>query len=76
MASYKGHSLADSQLMNYEPRWIKYAQFPSAAGLIPNAPYIPFAIDDVVMINGTPESSSAVGKAAPVTDSVNTTGRA
>lgn len=76
MASYKGHSLTDSQLINYELREIKYAQLPSEAGLMPNAPYIPFAIDDVVMINGTPESSSAVGKAAPVTDSVSTTGRA
>lgn len=43
---------------------------------MPSAPYIPFAIDEVVIISGTPESSSAVGKAAPLIESVSVTGHA
>ena len=41
---------------------------PSLEGLIPMEPYIPLAISDVVRIRDTPESNTAMGEEAPVTD--------
>ena len=44
---------------------MRHVQFPSDAGPMPIAPYIPLAMFVVVRMTGTPESNTAVGYSSP-----------
>ena len=61
-----GHNLCISVSLKTKRSIHQDSQLPSLAGLTPMAPYIAFAIVEVVRMTGTPESSTALGKVAPV----------